>query len=207
MSIADGIKAFGKVLGSSKAELLTTAKQFGAATWVGGESIVSDIMKNKTSAQLFAHVALGSAIGAGAGLMSSAIGRGLNTVAPVGGFETDSLQKSAFKGAILGAGIATGIGALLHSQGAFKSAFDVGMFASEAAITKPLVTTAKVLSSKWGVGMIGGAAVLGGSGMLLKSIISTSMTKAQEPSGDLGLPPGAAVYDDVLMAALRMGRR
>jgi hypothetical protein len=33
------------------------------------------------------------------------------------------------------------------------------------------------------------------------------MTKAQEPSGDLGLPPGAAVYDDVLMAALRMGRR
>lgn len=203
MNVAEGASALRSVLKDSAGNF---GKSFGAffdASWGSAKSLGKDLMENKFSSQLFKHVALGSAIGAGVGLGASAIGRGLNTTFPDIGFQTDNIGTSAFKGAIVGGGIATGLGALLHSRGAFAAA----KFLGEGKIAMPINMAGKTLGSKFGVGMLAGGAAIGGSGMLLNSIISTSMTKAQEPSGSLGLPPGAAVYDDALIGAMRFVRR
>lgn len=119
-------------------------------------------------------------VGAAAGLATSAVGLGLH------GMFSDNIDnegpiKSMLKGAAVGTGAYVGMQAIRGINESFSSNTFAKMALAESKtagiVGRGMLGTGKLLGSRFGLGTMMTAGAIGASTMLLKSIISTNLTK------------------------------
>ena len=203
MNVAEGASSLGNFIKGAFKGFSGSATELFSGSVNSAGHLAGTISGGGFKAPIFASMQKYAFGGAIAGIGITSFSRVANASIPDIGFESDNIPISMAKGAITGLGVGAGLGLLHHLNEGFKGAIKAEAGAGLAS--SPMRAISSTLRSPVGSSLIAGGIMAAGGYALLKSIVSTSLTKSQQQDpAQVNLPRGMAQYDDMVMGVGRI---